>query len=96
MRVLSANSIGTQFVVSKSEFSLLQNQLLGLALQDHARLQDAPANSVLEVRVRAKVAASRINQTQGALDTSCVHPRSSGNIGVGPVRQRSSCYRREL
>ncbi|RDX50385.1 hypothetical protein OH76DRAFT_443934 [Lentinus brumalis] len=38
-----------QFVVSKSEFSLLQNQLLGLALQDHARLQDAPANSVLEV-----------------------------------------------
>ncbi len=88
MCVLSANSIGTQFVVSKSEFSLLQNQFLGLALQDHARLQDAPANSVIEVRARANVANSRINQTQGALDTSCIYPRSSGNIGVGPTRQR--------
>ncbi|KAI0721303.1 hypothetical protein C8T65DRAFT_229041 [Cerioporus squamosus] len=36
-----------QFVVSKSEFSLLQNQLLGLALQDRARLQDVAADTVM-------------------------------------------------
>ncbi|RPD81982.1 hypothetical protein L226DRAFT_607194 [Lentinus tigrinus ALCF2SS1-7] len=36
------------YVVSKTEFSLLQNQLLGLALQDRARLQDTGTNSVLE------------------------------------------------